>query len=187
MRTQFSQWFSIVLVVSAAQAWADARESVIGRWAGDRSILEITEHDGQLSARVIALDDPVYREGEEFGPVGAARRDDLNPDAALRQQPILGIELLSDYRFEGGKWQGRIYDPESGNVYSSNMRVSGNGDLKMRGYLGIPMFGRTASFAPLHTCTEHAKEMLAFADKEVDSEVDTEVKSDADLEAEACE
>ena len=70
MRTQFSRWFSIVLVVSAAQAWADARESVIGRWAGDRSILEISEHDGQLSARVIALDDPVYREGEEFGPAG---------------------------------------------------------------------------------------------------------------------
>ena len=175
MRTHFSQWFSIVLMVSAAQAWADARESVIGRWAGDRSILEISEHAGQLSARVIALDDPVYSEGEEFGPVGAARRDDLNPDATMRQQPILGIELLSDYRFEGGKWQGRIYDPESGNVYSSNMRVAGNGELKMRGYLGIPMFGRTASFAPLHTCTDHAKEMFALANIE------------ADLEAEACE
>ena len=67
-----------------------------------------------------------------------------------------------DYRFENGKWQGRIYDPESGNVYSSNMRVERNGKLKMRGYLGIPLFGRTASFVPLHDCAEHVKEMLVM-------------------------
>lgn len=151
-------------VVVAPGAWADARDSVFGHWAGDRSILEISERDDELSARVIAIDDPVYREGEEFGPVGAARRDDLNPDESQRQRPLLGIELLSEYRFKNGKWQGRIYDPESGNTYSSNMRVDRVGELKMRGYLGLPMFGRTASFVPLQRCPEHIHEMLAMAE-----------------------
>jgi uncharacterized protein (DUF2147 family) len=151
-------------MAAAGTAWADARDAVFGRWTGDRSVLEVSEQDGSLSARVIAVDDPVYREGEEFGPVGAARRDDLNPDETKRQQPILGIELLQNYRFEDGKWQGRIYDPESGNTYASNMRVERNGELKMRGYLGIPMFGRTASFVPLYACADHVKNMVAMVD-----------------------
>jgi len=158
-----------IAAIVVAGAWADARDSVFGHWAGDRSILEISERDGELSARVIAMDDPEYREGEEFGPVGAARRDDLNPDESQRRQPLLGIELLSEYRFENGRWQGRIYDPESGNTYSSNMRVDRSGELKMRGYLGLPMFGRTASFVPLQRCPEHTQKMLAMA--ELGSEV----------------
>jgi len=153
-----------IAAIAVAGAWADARDSVFGHWTDERSILEISERDGALSARVIAMDDPVYREGEEFGPVGAARRDDLNPDESQRQRPLLGIELLSEYRFENGRWQGRIYDPESGNTYSSNMRVGRGGELKMRGYLGLPMFGRTASFVPLHRCPEHVHELLAMAE-----------------------
>ena len=73
-------WCAILLVLSPCAVWADTRESVFGRWSDDRSILEISERNGDLSARVIAMDDLVYREGEEFGPVGAARRDDRNPD-----------------------------------------------------------------------------------------------------------
>ena len=169
MRSCVSSWFCLVVLALPTLSWGDSRDAVFGRWAGDQSILEIGERDGLLSARVIALDDPVYREGEEFGPVGAARRDDLNPDPDKRQQPILGIELLSGYRFENGRWQGRIYDPESGNVYSSNMRVNRNGELKMRGYLGIPMFGRTATFVPLEICAEDVRAMLANTDLGVEA------------------
>ena len=55
-------------MAAAGTAWADARDAVLGRWTGDRSVLEVSERDGSLSARVIAVDDPVYREGEKFGP-----------------------------------------------------------------------------------------------------------------------
>jgi uncharacterized protein (DUF2147 family) len=153
----------IFLMAWAVTVWADTRESVLGRWADDRSILEITERDGQLRARVIAMEDPVYQQGEKFGPVGAPRRDDLNPDESMRGQPILGIELLSDYRYQSGKWQGRIYDAESGKTYSSNIQVGRNGRLKMRGYIGAPMFGRTVAFEPLGVCAEHMLRMLEVA------------------------
>ncbi|MCZ6708870.1 MAG: DUF2147 domain-containing protein [Gammaproteobacteria bacterium] len=163
MRFWVYGWIWIALLGWAGVACADEREAVFGRWADERSILEISEQDGYLSARVIAMDDPVYREGEAFGPVGAARLDNLNPDEAKRQQPILGIELLLEYRFENDRWQGQIYDAESGNVYSSNMRVNRGGELQMRGYIGIPMFGRTAKFLPLGECADHVKAMLALA------------------------
>jgi uncharacterized protein (DUF2147 family) len=78
----------------------------------------------------------------------------------LRDRPILGLNLVSGYQFEDGTWQGKIYDPESGKVYSSRMKVGRKGNLEMRGYIGIPMFGRTATFVPANRCEAHIVSML---------------------------
>ena len=37
---------------------------------------------------------------------------------------------------------GTIYDPKSGKTYSCKMTIDGN-KLKIRGYIGISLFGRT--------------------------------------------
>jgi len=148
------------LVCTSDLVLADDREAVFGRWAGDRSILEVRPAEAGLEMVIVAMIDPNYREGEEFGVPGEPRIDFRNPDDALREQPILGLNLVSGYRFEGGTWQGKIYDPESGKVYSSRMKVSGEGNLEMRGYIGIPMFGRTATFVPVARCEAHIISML---------------------------
>ena len=137
-----------------------AQDDVLGIWASDGSVIHISEDSGQLSAVVVALMNPQYTEDEEYGPVGADRRDDLNPDESQRQNLILGLELLSNYTFTGKRWEGKIYDPESGNTYSSRMEVDKSGNLKMRGYIGVPMLGRTAIFEPLTLCKPNMQEML---------------------------
>ena len=158
----------------AAAAWAQpvadpspasaARTAVFGRWAEPRTILEFREEaNGELSGRVVALMDPVYLPEDEFGPVGAPRRDDNNPDPALRSRPMLGLNLLSNYRFDGKRWQGDIYNPEGGGTYSSKLWVDAGGDLRMRGYLGVPLLGRTAVFKPVSLCTDQILEMLKKA------------------------
>ena len=73
----------------------------------------------------------------------------------------MGLELLKNYRHTGKRWEGKIYDPESGNTYSSRMEVDKSGNLKMRGYIGMPMLGRTAIFEPLSLCKPHMQEMLS--------------------------
>ena len=163
-----------VLAVAAASAWAQppedsglvpvARTAVFGRWADPRTILEFREEaSGELSGRVVALMEPVYLPGDRFGPVGAPRRDDNNPHEALRRRPMLGLNLLSNYSFDGKRWQGDIYDPEDGGTYSSRLWVDANGDLRMHGYLGIPLLGRTALFKPVSLCADHMVEMLEKA------------------------
>lgn len=147
-------------------AWADGREAVLGRWVSETSIFEVTANGDSLTGRVVALMNPLYTEGEEFGPVGATRRDDLNPDVNLRTRSILGLEIISEYEFTGKKWQGKIYDPESGKTYSSNMHVAKDGSLKMRGYIGVPMLGRTAIFRPVSLCGEQTVAMLRSAQLE---------------------
>ena len=160
-----------VLAVAAASAWAQppddsglapvARTAVFGRWAEPRTILEFREEpNGELSGRVVALMEPAYLPEDGFGPVGTPRRDDHNPDQALRSRPMLGLNLLSNYRFDGKRWQGDIYDPEGGGTYTSRFWVDANGDLRMRGYLGIPLLGRTAVFKPVSLCADYIVEML---------------------------
>ena len=161
----------VVLAVAGTSAWAQppkdsgvaplARTAVYGRWAEPRTILEFREEpNGELSGRVVALMEPAYLPDDEFGPVGAPRRDDHNPDQALRSRPMLGLNLLSNYRFDGKRWQGNIYDPEDGGTYTSRLWVDANGDLRMRGYLGIPLLGRTAVLKPVSLCADYIVEML---------------------------
>jgi uncharacterized protein (DUF2147 family) len=147
---------------------ADSSTDVVGYWAGESSILHIQRQGQQLSAVIVALTDPVYLETEDIGEPGAPRKDNNNPDPNLQDRPLLGLNLLQDYVFDDGRWQGKIYDPESGNVYSSRMSVDRSGELNMRGYIGAPMFGRTAKFTPLKTCTEAVKVMLTRSQRDLE-------------------
>ncbi len=153
----------LVFLGTASANDRDARDAVFGQWAGDTSILEVGEANGALYARVISVRDPVYIAGEKDGPVGTTRVDVHNPDASLRSRPIVGIDLVSGYKYDDGKWQGQLYDPGSGKTYQSQMSVDGGGNLKLRGYIGSPMFGKTQTFKPVSTCTDAIRKMLAQA------------------------
>jgi uncharacterized protein (DUF2147 family) len=152
-------WFLLLTPLAHADP-----EAVMGRWASDRSVIEISVAGDHLSVIVVALKNPVYTAEETAGPVGAIRVDANNPDPSMRERPVLGMELVSGYTYTGKRWEGDIYDPESGNTYSSRMSVNDDGNLAMRGYIGAPMFGRTSIFVPVSQCTEVIVDMLVMAD-----------------------
>lgn len=153
-------YFATLLMFISPALMADDRTSVIGFWAGESSILDIRIEGATLRATVIALRDPVYLDSEDIGTPGAQRTDNNNPEATLQNRPLIGLNLLSQYTFDDNRWEGQIYDPESGKLYSSRMSVDRRGILNMRGYIGAPMFGRTAKFVPLHECTQPMQVML---------------------------
>jgi uncharacterized protein (DUF2147 family) len=41
---------------------------------------------------------------------------------------------------------GAIYDPVSGNTYACQLRLDGPHRLELRGYVGIPLLGRTTTW-----------------------------------------
>src|SRR5262249_47038668 len=82
-----------------------------------------------------------------FGDDGWDLRDRRNPDPLLRRRRILGLTVLEGLRAESDStWtSGTIYDPSTGNTYSCRLTLEGADRLLLRGYLGIPLIGRTTT------------------------------------------
>jgi uncharacterized protein (DUF2147 family) len=61
--------------------------------------------------------------------------DVKNPDAALRTKPLLGQQVMRDFKQAApGRWTGgKIYDPKTGKTYDSKMSAAANGSLKVDG------------------------------------------------------
>ena len=79
-------------------------------------------------------------------------KDSLNPDSAKRDRALRGLEIFIGFKITGKPYlKGEIYDPQNGNTYRSRMSLNKKGLLKVRGYVGIPLLGRTEYFVKIKT------------------------------------
>ena len=64
---------------------------------------------------------------------------------AQKDQPIVGLQILSGRTKDGDVWSGgEILDPDNGKSYSCFIKVEDNGQkLHVRGYIGFSLLGRT--------------------------------------------
>ncbi|MDA8168703.1 MAG: DUF2147 domain-containing protein [Nitrospiraceae bacterium] len=84
---------------------------------------------------------------EPFDEKGRPLTDAKNPDPALRGRPYLGMVIIKTLSPAGeNRWEGRIYDPESGKTYNCTVSLENEDTLRLRGYLGIPLLGRTETW-----------------------------------------
>lgn len=76
--------------------------------------------------------------------------DSKNPDPALRKRNLKDVVFLWGFKHDARKnrWKdGKVYDPNNGKTYDAKMELEDDGNiLKMRGYIGISLLGRTAKF-----------------------------------------
>lgn len=92
----------------------------------------------------------VFKQGDRFFakpfpyPWQEPRLDVKNPDPALRSRILSEALILENFRYDAGKWvDGTAYDPNNGKTYRCEIRLQGEHELALRGYIGIPLFGRT--------------------------------------------
>jgi uncharacterized protein (DUF2147 family) len=75
----------------------------------------------------------------------------------LRGRTVEGLNILHGFerdRIDHEVWRnGRIYDPGSGRTYRSVVTQEGD-RLLVRGYVGIPLIGRTTTWFRVGTETE---------------------------------
>lgn len=64
---------------------------------------------------------------------------------ALKDQPLVGMRVLWGFKRNGNQWTGgQVLDPETGKVYRALFALEDGGNkLRLRGYVGMPIFGRT--------------------------------------------
>jgi uncharacterized protein (DUF2147 family) len=129
----------LLLVAFALTGSAQNKDAILGKWVNStgEAHLEITKRSEKFFGKIVWLKDPKDEKGN-------VKTDFKNPTAGLRSKPIVGLEILKNFVYEDGKWtDGNIYDPKSGKLYSCNMTLKDNGDLSMRGYIGVSLLGRT--------------------------------------------
>jgi uncharacterized protein (DUF2147 family) len=136
--------FAVVAIGSAAPSRASRGEAPdpLGRWyaEGGAAQVEIRPCGAALCGQVVWLRSP-------FDENGCGLRDRYNPDESLRHRPVVGLEVLRGLvpsPGADGSWEnGTIYDPGSGKTYRASMSTLGEDRLEVRGYIGIPLIGRT--------------------------------------------
>ena len=133
--------FLMVLLLTAFgfTAYSQNRDAVLGEWvnATGEAHVDIYKRSNKYFGKITWLKNPKNE-------AGATKTDEKNPNEDLRRKPILGLEILKDFVFDGEKWtDGNIYDPKSGKTYSCNITLKKDGNLNIRGYIGLSFIGRS--------------------------------------------
>ncbi|MCF8298911.1 MAG: DUF2147 domain-containing protein [Saprospiraceae bacterium] len=124
-------------------------DDIVGKWWTDKneSIIQIYKKGNKYYGKIIWIKDKVYEKGDK--EEGKEKHDRENPDSKLRSRPIVGLEIIQGFKFDGDdEWvDADIYDPESGNTYSCKAWLnSSKNKLDLRGYLGFSLIGRTTTW-----------------------------------------
>ena len=134
---------SLLLLLFSLSAVAQKGDAVIGKWKNGEGtgIVEIYRTtSGHYAGKIIWLKEPIDPE------TGKPKLDKRNPDESKRNVPTLGLINMHGFKYneEENVWEdGTIYDPKNGKEYSCKMELKDNNTLKVRGYIGVSMIGRT--------------------------------------------
>ena len=132
-----------IVLLAAPAAWAQDN-SPLGQWITDGGLsrVEVYACGAELCGRIVWLKEP----NEEDG---TPKVDDENENEALRGRPLMGLDLIAGFVPDGrpGRWlNGNIYNPEDGKTYQCTMRLEDADTLVVRGYVLVPIFGRTQTW-----------------------------------------
>lgn len=104
-----------------------------------RALIRITEVNGVLQGRI-----------EKVFPGPA---EDPNPqcdqcEGVNKGAPVIGLTILSGLKKDGDQYSGgEILDPDNGKVYRSKAQLlEGGKKLSVRGYIGVPVLGRSQTW-----------------------------------------
>lgn len=149
MRTQYRcrqdarRALAATLLTCAVSTAAAADPTPVGLWttiddrSGKvRSEVRIYERDGALHGRI----EKIILPGKHERCVACTDE--------RRDQPALGLVIIRNMKSDGDAWTGGdVLDPENGKVYTATLRLEDGGKvLKLRGYVGVPLFGRTQTW-----------------------------------------
>lgn len=142
MKKWISGIAAVVVMCSFNIARADT-SSAVGKWqtrddkTGEpNSVIEIWEKDDLYYGKIAKIYNMKSRKPLERC---------VKCQGALRNKPILGLTIINNMHYEDGKYvDGTILDPRSGKEYHCTLEtINGGQQLKVRGYIGMPLFGQT--------------------------------------------
>ena len=97
------------------------------------SVVEIYERGGKIYGKVHDIIDPKDR-----------NKICSNCTGEDKDKPIIGLTVIKGLVKDGAEYNsGKILDPKYGRLYKCFITLESKDKLKVRGYIGISLFGRT--------------------------------------------
>ena len=139
---------SLVLVLGwASNSFAQKGDAIVGKWWNEEkdAQIEVYPCEGKYCGKIILLKEPNYPADDPKGMAGKPKVDRENPDASQRERPLLGMNLVWGFTASGKNlWEGGfIYNPRDGKTYKCKMTLENPDLLKVRGFIGISLIGKT--------------------------------------------
>ena len=139
MRRMRSACLALAFLLPATlPARAVEQDAPVGRWLTQdkEAVIAIEPCGSALCGRIVGVtldhpDDPFPTDNEGRSQCGLTIIRGGVPD-------------------EEQGWAIRITDPRNGKVYRARMRLDEQHRLRVRGYVGIPLLGRTEVWTPFH-------------------------------------
>lgn len=130
---------SLILIAMLFATGAFAQD-VTGKWktiddeTGEaKSIVEIYKKDGKIYGKIIEILNPAKKD----------RKCEECPGSD-KGKPIEGLVIIKGLEKDGDEYNdGKILDPVSGKLYKCYIELEGANKLKVRGYIGFSLLGRT--------------------------------------------
>ncbi|MFK7941771.1 MAG: DUF2147 domain-containing protein, partial [Paracoccaceae bacterium] len=116
-----------------AQAGSDQTH---GYWLTEngKAIVQFAECGGSTCGKMVWI-------AQSRDKSGKLKLDLKNTDNAKRARPLCGLTLVGGLKEKGKVLDGWIYNPRDGDTYSVNVQPLSPQKLKVRGYVGVELFG----------------------------------------------
>lgn len=141
---------AILAIMCSTQVLASGTDEILGLWNNEEKSarIEMFRCGEGYCGKIVELKEQNYPEGSTDGIPGTPKVDHHNPDPAKRTVPVLGLQIVNDMRpTDSGKWSGgTVYDPKNGKTYKGKLTLVAPERLELRGYIGIPLIGRTTTW-----------------------------------------
>ena len=131
----------IILLLLITISYTANSQTIFGKWHSFNdetqeveSVIEVYEKNGKAFAKIIEIKNP-DRKTAVCDKCKGPKKD----------KPILGMEILSGLKKNDDEWSGgKILDPKNGKEYKCYIKLVEDNKLKIRGYIGFSLLGRTA-------------------------------------------
>lgn len=126
--------FAVIGMMSASA------QTVFGKWktiddetGNEKSIVEIYQKDGKVYGKILQ----VLEKGKEDKVCDECKGNKKN-------KPVKGMVIVEGLKKDGNEYSGgTILDPKNGKEYKCYITLDGANKLKVRGFVGFALIGRT--------------------------------------------